>query len=338
MEQYEIDVDMDINLFANLVLKVLKLCIDDKKTIDYDDMIYFPVKLNLNCGKYDYVFCDEAQDLNLSQIKMVAKTVKPGGRIFVICDPQQAIYRFRGADFKFVNQMIEGLNPTKLPLPISYRCPKNVIIEAQKYVPDITPWENAKEGKVEEIGSTKLQTTVQLGDVVISRYNAPLVKYCLRFLKSCIPSNIVGQDIGANFLSFIKKSKAKTIPKFVEYVEKWKQNEANRMHALRKSSDSIVDKAECLIELTEGLSTIKQLQDLINKLFVDVTKDSIVTFSSTHKFKGSEANNIYMLKWTYKDFNEEECNLSYVAITRAKEKLTFVIEDPSDKKKSRGKK
>ena len=61
------------------------------------DMIWMPYVFNLPVQKYDFVFCDEAQDLNNAQIKLVLKACKKRGRIFTYGDPHQAIYRFRGA-------------------------------------------------------------------------------------------------------------------------------------------------------------------------------------------------------------------------------------------------
>lgn len=44
-----------------------------------------------------FILADEFQDANLAQIKILARLAGPGGNIFAVGDPDQGIYRFRGA-------------------------------------------------------------------------------------------------------------------------------------------------------------------------------------------------------------------------------------------------
>lgn len=116
--------DLTREEFIKHVIKTLTLCKKQTQLIDFDDMIWFPFVYRLNVGKFDVVFCDEAQDLNFSQISMVMSAVKPTGRIIACGDPQQAIYLFRGADSQSIPNFITKLKAKTLPLSITYRCPK----------------------------------------------------------------------------------------------------------------------------------------------------------------------------------------------------------------------
>lgn len=60
-------------------------------TIDFDDMIWLPVVLNLKQRQFDRVFVDETQDLSPCQIEMVIRAVKYDGRICAVGDPMQCI-------------------------------------------------------------------------------------------------------------------------------------------------------------------------------------------------------------------------------------------------------
>ena len=78
-------------------MKLLEQCTGTEDgCIDFDDMIWLPVVLDLPQRKFDRVFIDECQDLNRSQIELSLRAVKPDGRILAVGDPHQAIYSFRG--------------------------------------------------------------------------------------------------------------------------------------------------------------------------------------------------------------------------------------------------
>jgi superfamily I DNA/RNA helicase len=319
--------DYSIRKFTKYVIKTLGLCKSEKKIIDFDDMIWFPFVYNLNVGKFDVVFVDEAQDLNAAQIAMVLSANKSNGRIIAVGDPAQSIYQFRGADSEAIPNLIEKLKAKTLPLSVTYRCPKSIVRLAQEIVPDIEAVEGAPEGKIENILTTELLKLVKPGDFILSRTNAPLVKYCMALLKSGVPANIQGRDVGANLIYFIKKSKAKTINSFITYVNQWKEIEIKRLLSEKKDTLVVEDKAECLLNLCEGTLTIKDLKETIESLFNDVDDNKKVILSTTHKAKGLERDRVFMLINTYRygpGVTGEEANLYYVAVTRAKKELYMV--------------
>ena len=319
--------------FIKYVIKALGICKSQTQVIDFDDMIWFPFVYNLNVGKYDVVFVDEAQDLNAAQMAMVFSAVKSGGRIIAVGDPAQSIYQFRGADSRAIPNFIKKLGAKTLPLSVTYRCPKKIVYLAQEIVPDIEAAETAPEGIIEDLPIEHLTKTVKPGDFVLSRTNAPLIKYCLQLLKAGVPANIQGRDIGSNLIYFIKKSKAKTVNSFITYVNEWRDQEVKRLLSEKKNTDICMDKAECLLNLCEGTLTIKDLKTTIENLFNDVDDANKVIFSTTHKAKGLERNRVFVLVGTYrKGASEEESNLWYVAITRCKKELFLVRKTLKDVK------
>lgn len=321
--------DLEREKFVQHVIKAMSLCKGAKQVVDFDDMIWFPFVYRLNVGKFDVVFVDEAQDLNAAQIAMVLSAVKPDGRIIAVGDPAQSIYQFRGADSEAIPNFINKLKAKTLPLSVTYRCPKSVVKLAQEIVPDIEAFEKAAEGEVIDLSSDDLLKKVKPGDFVLSRTNAPLIKYCLQLLKAGIPANIQGRDIGANLLYFIKKSKAKTIVEFTKYVNDWRDQEIKRLMSERRNTDICMDKAECLLNLCEGTLTIKDLKETIEKLFNDTDDHAKVIFSTTHKAKGLERDRVFVLVNTYRKGNGgEEDNLWYVAVTRSKGSL-FLVKKPN---------
>lgn len=328
IDQFGIDTgDYEREVFIKYVIRALGVCKQQTQIVDFDDMIYFPFIFRLNVGKFDVVFVDEAQDLNAAQMAMVLSANKIDGRIIAVGDPAQAIYLFRGADSESIPNFINKLGAKTLPLSVTYRCPKKVVDMAKEVVPDIEAADNAKDGVVDEVPAEQLLKLVKPGDFVLSRTNAPLIKYCMALLKAGIPANIQGRDVGSNLIYFIKKSKAKTINAFIDYVNSWRQVEVKRLLSEKKDSMVAIDKSECLLNLCEGTLTIKDLKETIEKLFNDVDDAAKVMFSTTHKAKGLERDRVFVLKNTYRygpGVEGEEANLWYVAITRSKAELYLV--------------
>lgn len=140
----------------------------DLKTIDFDDMLRLPVLLDAPFDTQDYVFVDEAQDTNEIQLEILTRLAKlpkqitdsffsdnrpflvhlkehltpahPNSptRFVFVGDPWQAIYGFRGANTDSMSRIAARFSCKSFPLSVSYRCPKAVVREAQKYMKETT--------------------------------------------------------------------------------------------------------------------------------------------------------------------------------------------------------
>jgi DNA helicase-2/ATP-dependent DNA helicase PcrA len=135
-----------------VVAAVIEASNRDLNTIDFGDMLYLPVIKNCPFDKYDWVFVDEAQDTNDIQLEILERLIKRSNdpvdcihipyhtefcsktRIVAVGDPHQAIYGFRGANSDSMQRIAERFQCKTLPLSVSYRCPKAVVREAQRYL------------------------------------------------------------------------------------------------------------------------------------------------------------------------------------------------------------
>ena len=70
LHNVEIKID-DADMFFSIAMAVFTACINDTNILDWDDQIYFPMKYGWNVPQFDYVFVDEAQDLNEVQLMLV---------------------------------------------------------------------------------------------------------------------------------------------------------------------------------------------------------------------------------------------------------------------------
>jgi DNA helicase-2/ATP-dependent DNA helicase PcrA len=335
IDQFGIDVgDLDRKSFIQYVIKALAKDKAITNKIDFNDMCWFPFIYNLFLGQYHYVFGDESQDLNKSQLVMAKKVCAAGGRMILVGDPNQAIYGWRFADSSLVQELKNQPKSKTLTLPISYRCPKKIINLAKYWVPDIICPESAKEGNIENISINNLYTMAKPGCFILSRTNAPMIKICMQFIKLGMKANIRGRDVGRQLGFLIKKSNKKQIPAFLKWLEKWKQEEIDRLQQKNFSIENVLDRYECLVNLCEECTSTNEVEQKAIELFNDTDENNIIILSTIHRAKGLERDNIFVLKWTLKqwldenlkllDKPNEEANLAYVACTRTKSNLYLV--------------
>lgn len=316
--------------------------------IDFDDMLFLPVRNRWVRPWFDLVVVDECQDLNAAQIMMVRGASK--GRTFAIGDDRQAIYQFRGADSDSMGRLRAALKPRELTLTTTYRCPKSVVSLAAVLVPDYRAADAAPEGTVREINYEKLVSEVAVGDFVLSRKNAPLAPTCLAILRAGKRAKIEGRDVGAGLKALVRRlAKGKASDSMAEFgakLDRWVEREVGRAQARgekgKNRADYVMDQADTLRGLSEGLSSVRELATRIDELFAegDAAGPRVVC-STVHRAKGLEANRVFMLVDTFRSTScyaafcgdagaasgrtsVEEENLEYVAVTRAQRELVFV--------------
>lgn len=180
-------------------------------------------------------------------------------------------------------------------------------------------------------------------DLIVCRTTKPLISLAYKFLRARIPAKIMGREIGQGLKSLINKLNANGIDNLMLKLDAWADRESEKAIAKQQECrvEAIRDKAEAILCLIEGMSeterTIPALLTVIDSLFSG-SKGSI-TLATIHKAKGLEANTVFWLnssqcpaKWAKSGWQiQQENNLCYVAVTRAKQRL-FLIEEKSNKK------
>ena len=112
-------------------------------TLDFDDLLKKPVELfNSNkdvLSKYQerfkYILIDEYQDTNEVQYKLVKLLSKKYLNLFVVGDPSQSIYAFRGANFQNILNFEKDFNGcTVIKLPQNYRSTQTILDAANEVI------------------------------------------------------------------------------------------------------------------------------------------------------------------------------------------------------------
>jgi superfamily I DNA/RNA helicase len=310
--------------------------------IDYTDMIVLPLFHKEAIPTYKYVFIDECQDLNRAQRELMLCAAK-NGRFIAVGDRNQAINGFAGADCNSFDKIANQENTIELPLSVNYRCGTNMIALAQEIVPQIKPHKGAIKG---EIYHTKelTKSLFRENDMVLCRTSAPLVGLCMKLIESGITAVVKGKDIAQDLKNLIENANTKNIQEVLKYLEEEKQKMINVIKEERKCDEAAAKNAMKYLNLEDRCKCIEnicmysikdttQLKSYINKMFTDDKIDNAVMLSTAHKSKGLEANRVLILlpnklplKYPQqKEWQEQqEWNLKYVAITRARKELIFV--------------
>lgn len=111
--------------------------------LDFDDLL---LKTNQILGSYpliqarwrnriDHILVDEFQDTNDTEYKMIKYLLKPSASLYVVGDPDQTIYTWRGANQNIILNLSEDFpNLETVILNQNYRSTQNILDSANKLI------------------------------------------------------------------------------------------------------------------------------------------------------------------------------------------------------------
>lgn len=318
---------------------------DHMKMIDFDDMIYMPLYYKARFWQFDNVFIDEAQDTNALRRALVRAILKKGGRCIAVGDEHQAIYGFTGADADALDLIAQDYNSIRMPLNVTYRCPRNVVAFAQQWVKDIVAHDNNIAGVVGEITHENFLKLGNLsgGDAVLCRVTKPLVSLAMTCIRNKIACKIEGRDIAAKITKTLKRWKVKGLDALEGKLEIFFERERTKF--LTKKQENRVAELEDLVETCKviidhcrqnNMHSVPEAVAYTESLFGDDVTN-ILTLSTIHKAKGREWKRVYWLdragtcpsKWARQAWQQvQERNLQYVAATRSMSELYDLMPTP----------
>ena len=314
--------------------------------IDFDDMLYLPLRANLRLQQYPWVFIDEAQDTNYARRLMAERMLSSRGRLVAVGDRHQAIYGFTGAQANALELIADRFGPVgRLPLTVTYRCSQAVVQLAQQFVPTLEAREGAPEGAVSEVPEKefhKMLPTLASTDAVLCRNVRPLASMAFGLLARGKACKIEGRDIGESLVSLTMRFKSQTtVLRLLAALEEYLEQERERLLVSHKEYQLAIlqDKVETIQVICQNVAPTahpSELVRLIRSMFVDTDglARKVLTFSTVHKAKGREWDNVYLLgrnklmpsKYAKQEWElEQERNLIYVAVTRARQTFTDVL-------------
>jgi DNA helicase-2/ATP-dependent DNA helicase PcrA len=316
-----------------MVEDVLRASLTTESVIDFDDQKYMSVVKRpggspIPAEKYDVIIIDEVQDVNAVDMALIKMSLKPRGIVIGVGDSNQAIYGFRGADTRSVENFKAAFNANELPLSITYRCGKNIVKLAQEIVPSIQAADTAVDGEVKELGVVP-SSTFQPDDLIICRNNAPTISYAFKLIRDRVPVVVRGRDIGKNLINLIerlcgtevwvdnprqpgKKMKAISLDgvstaELTTQVKAWMETQIALIMKDNPDDEAAVQKVqdmgESVLVFTEAntdnkaISVVADIQSLFDTTGSDEngTPKGKVVLSTVHKAKGTEADRVFIL-------------------------------------------
>lgn len=329
--------------------------------VDFTDMVYVPLTLDLRLEAYDFVCVDEAQDLSRLTLELVLRLVAGGARALFVGDERQAIYAFAGADRRSLARVAEATVAALLPLSVSFRCPTRHVALARRFAPEMSAAPGATAGSVRLLPERALPRVARPGDLVLSRTNAPLVGTALALAGGGLPTTVLGDDLAEELLELAGRVFPVTtrLPEDAALaVERHGAAEAARLEEqhlthpalprlLERSADlhsalalvlgALQDSPaagplEGVIELWRGARRSRtELEAAVRRLFEPGSQAEAVVLSTIHKAKGREAERVFLLRpeelavgSADAETEAVEANVLFVALTRARRELVLV--------------
>ena len=261
------------------------------KTTCLNDSIMYKC-INSDCSynpiNYDIIIVDEAQDMLEVYYLFIKKILSKNTKLMLVGDKYQNIYRFNGATSEYLEHPEKYFDRSfvHLSLQMSFRLTNQMSNFINKNVMHQERIKTCKEGE---------KVSIVFSNNQYRSYN-DAAKYFSNKIIELIKSGVDVNDIMILSYSVCSGSVAKCV--------------------------------KCIKQLT-NLNVYVPINDdyPINK---ECCKDKLL-FSSIHQSKGLERDYIFLFQfdtsycYAYNDYLHELNNLFYVALTRAKKKLTIFI-------------
>jgi superfamily I DNA/RNA helicase len=305
--------------FYNDYKKFLK----DTKKRDFSDMLIEVrnllrenVWLKKFRGHYDYIFIDEYQDTSTIQLQILLSLNAKS--YYMIGDRNQSIYGYSGANCRKLEEMLKKRREVKeMSLSVNFRSDQFIVENSNKYSSLTAVANSQEEGSVNKRIILRLDELVELlkqpGEVVVLvRTNATIRKLEKELLKRKVPMryfNFINEDDIKNFrkddINPYLRGKLNNFKPYFEndaqliaFIERFKTS-SKFVTTIHKSKGREFD--ECVV---------------VNSIAPDVLQECGIYGKIGKKM---------LEKISFTDKDEESRNIHYVAVSRSKHKLHFMI-------------
>jgi DNA helicase II / ATP-dependent DNA helicase PcrA len=164
--------------------------------VDFDDLLLwtahllskFPAVREKYSQRFHYVMVDEFQDTNFAQYVLLKHLASVHNNIFVVGDPDQSIYRWRGADYRNVQRFEQDYPEAQvILLEQNYRS-RQIILDAAMAIIDRNPHRRRKQLFTQRGAGEKLTYYEALDDYSEAAFVVDTIA-SLVASKTCEPGN-----------------------------------------------------------------------------------------------------------------------------------------------------
>jgi DNA helicase-2/ATP-dependent DNA helicase PcrA len=169
---------------ASTIYPLYQRVLADANALDFDDLLMRTVALLRNketgslwAGRFDHLLVDEYQDTNAAQYQLIKLLLGTNRNICVVGDDDQAIYSWRGADYRTIlNFERDWPDATIIKLEQNYRSTKRILDAAHQIITKNRQrsgkklWTSGKSG--EPVRIVPVMSERHEGEVIIARVKA----------------------------------------------------------------------------------------------------------------------------------------------------------------------
>jgi len=291
--------------------------------VDFQDQLLCPALTSCQFPQFPLTLVDEAQDLSHLDHILLKKQLGID-RLIAVGDPYQAIYAFRGADAKSMENLSTKFKCEPLYLTTTFRCGSEIVDLAKGRAPDIKARPDAHPGEVSS-PSYWGPWCIPNSAAIICRNNAPLLRVAINLLKSGRRSEYRGKDVLSSLSKILRKFGDNNLlsASVQEKISDWYESEAKRS----REKGVLADKRECLDIIAESHNTLGEMLTYLKEL---ENQTGAVQLMTGHKSKGLEFDTVFFLEpellrdYDRKGVPTQDPNIRYVIQTRAINNLVYV--------------
>lgn len=306
----------------------------DELVVDFTDMIYLPISLNINLNQnIKYMIMDEVQDFNRLQHIFVDKIMRDSNvkQFIAVGDPKQSIYGFAGSNPRLFTRFLEKPSTVRMSMTNNFRCGYNIINYANSVYNNLqTVTTNA--GFVNEAATVQ---DVSKGSLVIARKISTLLKGFFSLLSIGMPVSLKDENVFGTITGILNKHPGDYIPELIENLHYIVQDAKDPTFGDPIEAYKLQEELDILVMINDYTNFgALHKKDIVKRLkeIADVEPEGFITMCSIHKAKGLEADEVTIinigeipLESAKTPFQiDQEYNLKYVALTRAKDVLNLL--------------
>jgi len=254
---------------------------------DFDDLLTktvelfekVPQVLEKYAGRYKYVLVDEYQDVNTVQYILTKQLASKWGNLTVVGDASQAIYSFRGANFRNILNFENDFGDAKVfNLEQNYRSTKNILSAANAVIakntshPVLNLWTKKHTG--ERISIYNAQNEIDEANFIVERIVSSgllLSSFAILYRTNAQSRNIEEAFLHGNIpyriyggIRFYERKEVKDVLGYLRLIENPKDNVSkNRIEKLGKGRKQKFDELVKKLRLKKKLPTPLELIDKV---------------------------------------------------------------------------
>lgn len=298
----------------------------ESKSRDFSDML-IEVRdlfredkwLKMFRGQYDYIFVDEYQDTSTIQLQtLLALNAK---YYYLIGDRNQSIYGYSGANCTKLEEMLKERRETlEMSLSVNFRSDKKIVENSNLYSSLKATANSTEEGFVDDklmLQLDELAEILQLPEqvAVLVRTNEVIKKLEMVMLKRKIPMKYFNFITATDLKNFNKGEVHQTLKTKLSKLKNYFEDDRDIMHFIERNKNS-----------NKFITSIHKSKGREFDTCVVVNSISPLLLAKYPAYDNLNKKQFEKISFDLEDdINIEPRNIHYVAVSRSKHKLYFMI-------------